>query len=452
MQLLPSVCAAIAGLVLVPTAARADLHSWVARPDPSYRWELAGHEVHSGCDVYLIRLTSQTWQNIEWRHDLVLAVPKDAPPTEHLLLLNSGGSAGRMRDALPYGVMVARTLKAPCAALLGIPNQPLFEGMVEDALIAETFVQYLETGDESWPLLFPMVKSVVRAMDALQEFSDGRMPRKPEKFILTGASKRGWTTWLTAASDRRIAAIAPIVFDTLNIRDQLVHQKKSFGEFSSEIDDYTRRGLVPMPDTERARQLWKWIDPWTYRESLTQPKLLILGNNDPYWNTDALNLYWDGLTGPKWIAYSPNAGHSMRQRNADGSRGDAMRALNNLLAFARHQITGRPLPEVRWKHDDAEDGSLRLTIHASPRPEAVQVWVARAGGLDFRKSTWTGSERESGDGEITITLPAPESGSIAFYADCRYSIDDIPYYLCTQLRVAGQPAEAAGTKSGSGGQ
>ena len=49
------------------------------------------------------------------------------------------------------------------------------------------------------------------------------------------------------------------------------------------------------------------VDPYTYRDKIAQPKLIILGNNDPYWATDALNIYWEGLPGPKWIHYVANA-------------------------------------------------------------------------------------------------------------------------------------------------
>jgi PhoPQ-activated pathogenicity-related protein len=64
-------------------------------------------------------------------------------------------------------------------------------------------------------------------------------------------------------------------------------------------------------------------------------KLLINGVNDPYWTTDALNLYWDDLPGDKWVTYVPNAGHNLEQ-HADGKK-DRTRAVNALAAFARHQ-------------------------------------------------------------------------------------------------------------------
>src|SRR5262249_44914936 len=160
----------------------------------------------------------------------------------------------------------------------------------------ETFVRYVKTKDENWPLLFPMVKSVVKAMDALQEFSKQEWKEPVESFIITGGSKRGWTSWLTGASDRRVKAIAPMVIDTLNMPEQMPHQLESFGgKYSEQIADYTTRGLTELSKTPEGKRLLEMVDPYSYRDKLGLPKMLILGNNDPYWSTDALNLYWDGL-------------------------------------------------------------------------------------------------------------------------------------------------------------
>src|SRR5439155_21063395 len=136
----------------------------------------------------------------------------------------------------------------------------------DDALIARTFVKYLDTKDETWPLLFPMVKSVTRAMDALQEFAKSEWKAEVKDFVVTGASKRGWTSWLTAASgDKRVKAIAPLVIDTLNMPVQMENQVKAFGKPSEMIHDYVERKLVPVPQTSVAQNLWKMIDPWVYR-------------------------------------------------------------------------------------------------------------------------------------------------------------------------------------------
>jgi PhoPQ-activated pathogenicity-related protein len=413
---------------------RADLHQYVKAPDPSFAWKLKEKINHPLGTVYDLELVSQTWQGIAWKHQLQIYLPTGVKPGDTVFLWNQGGKANP--GTILFGMDLASKLKAPCAFLYGIPNQPLFDGQKEDALIAETFVRYLKTKDASWPLLFPMVKSLVKAMDAIQQFARQEWQVEVRSFIVSGASKRGWTTWLTAAADARVKAIAPLVIDTLNMVPQMEHQLRSFGEYSAMIDDYTRRGLVPMPDTADAKRLWAWVDPYFYRDRLVQPVCIINGANDPYWTIDALNLYWDGLKAPKWVLYVPNAGHNLEQVSADGKK-DRSRARNTLAAFARHQLTGQPMPKLSWKHDD-DGGRLRLSVKAEPAPRAARLWLAQAPTRDFRKAIWQEQPARLDQATVTGTVAQPAAGYCAFFAELDYEIDGIRYHLSTQVRVAGK--------------
>ncbi len=418
-----------------PTA----LATYIAAPDASTKCELVRKVSVGESDVWQLALTSQTWQGIPWTHDLLVIRPKAAPPTDQMLLINSGGSfdAARPKD-LVLGATLAQGINAPVAVLLGIPKQPLFGGLREDDLIAETFVRYLDTGDETWPLLFPMVKSLVKAMDALEEFSEKEWETPTRKFILNGASKRGWTAWLTAASDPRVSAIAPMVIDMLNLTAQLPHQKESFGKISDQIRPYTKRGLIPIKDTAREKALWAMVDPYTYREKYTMPKLIVLGNNDPYWTTDALNLYWDEIPGPKYISYTPNAGHGLTETDEDGKR-NPMRAINNVAAFIRLQLHGKLPPEISWKHSDTPEGELRIDLIMETSPEKARLWYATAPTKDFREARWQAKELDlPADGKIHLTLPRPEEGYYAYYIDLAYPVGNLTMWLCTQLRIAGK--------------
>jgi PhoPQ-activated pathogenicity-related protein len=430
-----SVLVFLAGLT-TPSPVRADLPEYLKKEEPQFTWKLKEKTPYLlGGTVFDLRLVSQVWQGITWEHQLQVFQPKDVAPNGTMLLWNTGGNASLASTAM--GMELASKIKAPVAFLYNIPNQPLFDGKKEDALIAETFVRFLDTKDESWPLLFPMVKSLVKAMDALQAFSKQEWKTPLEGFIVAGASKRGWTTWLTGASDSRVKAIVPMVIDTLNMRQQLPHQLESFGKYSDMIHDYTERKLVPMPDTPEAKRLWKLVDPYAYRDKLQMPKLLVNGNNDPYWTTDALNLYWDDLKGDKWVVYVPNAGHNLQQKDADGHT-DRARAFNGLTAFVRQQSSGKSLPRLEWKHDDA-DGQLRLTVASKPAPKAARLWVAEAPTRDFRKATWAERTVTRKEGTVVGVVPPPAKGCLAFYAELEFDLDGMPYYLATQVRVAGKP-------------
>jgi PhoPQ-activated pathogenicity-related protein len=276
-----------------------------------------------------------------------------------------------------------------------------------------------------------MVKSLTKAMDAIQEFAQKEWNITVRYFVVTGGSKRGWTTWLTAAVDARVKAIAPMVIDTLNMQAQLPHQLKSYGRYSEMIDDYVKRDLVPMPKTDRAIKLWSMVDPWIYRDKLTMPTMIINGANDPYWTVDALNLYWDDLKSPRWVCYVPNAGHNLQQGPADLMR---LRAMNTFGAFARHQIHGVKMPTLTWKHDD-DQGKPRLSVTCDVAPKKARLWVADSEKRDFRKSEWKEHAAKIDGKQVVGTIETPNGGNRVFYGEMEYEIDGLTYYLSTQMRV-----------------
>ena len=130
----------------------------------------------------------------------------------------------------------------------------------EDRLIAHSFERYLATGDPEWPLLLPMVKSVVRALDASSEAAAQQWGAPLERFTVTGGSKRGWTTWLTAAVEPRVTAIAPIVIDALNMRQHFPHQTEVWGAPSEAIRPYTDLKLTDILGSDAGESLRAIVD------------------------------------------------------------------------------------------------------------------------------------------------------------------------------------------------
>jgi PhoPQ-activated pathogenicity-related protein len=408
----------------LPTA----LQEYVAAKDDAFAWEIREKKEQNGCLVYDIDLTSQIWQGITWKHAMSAFVPEGVEHTDIVLLFIMGGRNGNRPDDgdLATGSKLATIARMPVAFLYQVPNQPLLGNKVEDDLISETFLRYLDTKDAKWPLLFPMAKSAVKAMDAVREIAQQEHGVSIDRFVVTGGSKRGWTTWLSAVADKRVAGIAPIVIDTLNFRPQMKHQMDTWGEYSEQIADYTSKGLVDVMEKHPEIPLWRWVDPFTYRNELKLPKLLINGTNDRYWVIDALNLYWNDLVGPKHVFYVPNAGHGL-----DEGR-DA--ALTTLAVFAQHVALERPMPALTWLHED--DGNrLRLSVRSDPAPKGVKLWVAHSDDKDFRPDRWNATElTANSDGAYVGTVEKPAAGHVAFFAEATYEYGPLQYGLSTQIR------------------
>jgi PhoPQ-activated pathogenicity-related protein len=417
----------ILAVVVVPLAS-ADLRSYVQADDEAYRWEpRAQTDRPDGLTVHELQLTSQVWQGIPWRHRLQVLTPRTIPDLQPLVLLLITGTdpaAQEVRD----GRVMAQALRAPVAILHDVPNQPLFGGLEEDALLAYTFVQFLDTQDPTWPLLLPMVKSVVRAMDAVQAFLQRERHAAVSGFVVSGASKRGWTTWLTPVVDERVKAIAPLVYDNLNLAQQLRHQRATWGEVSGEIADYTTRGLPQrlLAGEKRAQELAALVDPFSYRQQLTLPKLIILGTNDRYWPLDAVHLYADALPGERYLLYLANAGHTLQSGR--------QRVVAGLMALFQHTVGRRRLPTLRGEAQ-AEANTLTLAMTSDQQPQAVRAWIATAPTTDFREARWEAfmMHREPSG---YIYRHAKRSGQItALFGEAEYSADSGPFVLTTTVSL-----------------
>ncbi len=426
---------ALSLVTALASAARADtppeaprggpLEAYLQRPQPAYAWSLKATEQVPGATLHRLELVSQTWRGLPWTHRLNLIVPpaaaaERARPGHAVVAIT--GSRGE-QDSITLLSALAARVGVPVAILHDVPNQPLFRedtpdgrGLSEDALIAKTFVEYVKTGDAEWPLLLPMTRSVVAAMDCLGEFSaaqgEGWAFGRLERFITTGASKRGWTTWLSAvAAPERVIGIAPIVYDNLNVAAQLKRHFEVWGHPSPSIHDYTERGLVQMLDHPRGRELMAFVDPYAYRSRLGLPKLALMGTNDTYWPLDAVHLYKGDLPGDFFCHYVPNAGHRA-----------GLSVVDAVAGFFDH-VTRRvaPLPDVTLTVSPRGGAEVLVDAAARGRVGAVKLWATRIEGKDFTKASWESVDAAATARGWHADLPArlrePGAGSAAFIGE-----------------------------------
>ena len=430
------------------------LKDYVDTPDSNYTFTLAKEVGGSGYTRYVLDMTAQSWKEGEvtphlWKHWVTIIRP-DNVAFDTALLVVSGGN--NKHDVIPNKVepvivMIAKQTKSIIVELQGIPNEPVqfsdeSEPRTEDAIIAYSYDKFLTTGDPTWPLVNPMVKSTVRAMDSVQKFMREDASKKTElnSFVLAGASKRGWTTWLTAAVDDRVKAIAPMVIDMLNLDEQIVQTMAYYGKYTEATQDYTEFGIQDKMPSREGQALMKIVDPIEYRDTLTMPKLVMLGAGDQYWTIDSANLYFQDLKGPKYIRYEPNADHGI-----DSSMASIMALAN----FYYSVINGDALPEFDW--DFEKNGSFSVTAETTPK--AVKLWTASAPTMDFRLKTigkaWkSGAVVANEQGEFTGQVRVPEAGFAAYFIEMIYpgSLGS-DYSFTTQIGIPGKdPSLPAGAE------
>ncbi|HTE10198.1 MAG TPA: PhoPQ-activated protein PqaA family protein, partial [Chitinophagaceae bacterium] len=241
---------------------------------------------------------------------------------------------------------------------------------------------------------------------------------------------RGHTAWLTAAVDERVKGIIPIAIDVLNAKEQLPHHLTTFGHYSTPSVQAT--AFLKELKQPRGKDLIRLIDPYGYKRVLQITALIVCATNDEFFPTDALNLYWEGLKGPKSVLYLSNAGHV---------RADSDPRINPAaFAFVRAIAMEKTLPAFTWRLQQSAK-KVQLIIHADTSTVKASIWRASSQSRDFRQSQWRVSPlTATTNGSIKqfeAAVQYPASGFVAFYAELTFTCDGHTFSLSTQTSIQG---------------
>ena len=412
-----------------------------------------------GYTGYVLEMTSENWRTPAevdrpiWTHWLTIVRPEHSVTSTSLLLVSGGSNEKPPPQMNPILTQLALTTNSVISELRMVPNQPLvFTGdsakRTEDAITAYSWQKFLATGDETWPVRLPMTKSVVRAMDTISSFcgSPGGGGVLVNKFVVGGASKRGWTAWTVAAVDNRVVAIIPAVIDLLNLEPSFEHHYRAYGFWAPAIAEFEHTGIMRWAHTPQFKELLHIEDPYSYRDRLTMPKFIVNSAGDQYFLPDSSQFYFDGLRGEKYLRYVPNTDHSLK-----GSYQDAA---ESALAFYQSILTNTPRPRFAWNFDD-DDGSIQ--VKTETRPTVVKLCQAHNRNVrDFRLEAvgraYTSSIlADQGSGLYVGKVPDSQQGWTAYFIELTFpGAGPYPYKFTTGIRVApdrlpfGPPPEEAG--------
>ena len=224
------------------------LDEYVWRKDGAYGYEIVSNEYNqrTGLQTITVNFTSQEWlKDVNWYglstgtkvwwHWLTIFVPlkehKKYNPNlldTGMLLIDGGDNTNMLEPPTDDDIfvrvtrMMAEQTGSVTAVLKNVPNARVkfeddltMDSRREDDLIAYSWMRFInESGaNPEMLVLMPMVKAAVLSFNATSDIVSkdnacgpalNRYQCRPgpiDRWVPTGGSKRGWTTWLTAAVD-----------------------------------------------------------------------------------------------------------------------------------------------------------------------------------------------------------------------------------------------------------
>ncbi len=406
------------------------LEAYLAEPHPSYSYELKHTADGDGYTTYVLRMISQEWltedlvNETEWWHWVTMVVPDQLDHDTALLWIGGGTHYSEMpEDANEFMLTTALETNSVAVNLHNVPYQPLsftgdtLEQRYEDDLIAYGWREFMEGGarddDAVWLARLPMTTAAIRAMDTVTDFSAANLDKTIDRFVVAGASKRGWTAWTTGIFDDRVVAIAPAVIDLLNMLPSFEHHWQAYGEWSPAIREYEHEKIMDWQHSREYARLRELVDPYSYLDRLEMPKFIVNASSDEFFLPDSWQFYWDDLPGDKHLRYVPNTGHSLSGTDA----------VHSLISFHYKTINGISMPEFHWS---VNQESIRIETDPENPPESLKLWRAdNPETRDFRlyviDRTWENREIPlPGNGVIDVELEIPGEGYSAYFVEANF--------------------------------
>lgn len=423
------------------------LDAYVAKPEPDFAWKVVGPVSGPGYHGAVLELTSQRWTTETelpghelWKHWMTVIVPDKVNHSQAFLYITGGKNS----DPAPtkaegrFAKMAVET-NSVVVELDDVPNQPLQfkdepNDHVEDEIIAYLQARYAKNRDPNQLLRLPMVKSGTQAMTAVQQYlaSEAGGKLKVDGFVVAGGSKRGWTTWLVGAVDKRVVGIIPIVINVLDVNATAIHHWRAMGYFSPALGDYVHYRLIPdqigKPGLDGVNLI---EDPLNYQDRAQMrriPKYVINAVGDEYFPPDNTRFGYHKVADPKRLRMVPNSKHST-------SGTDVM---ESITAFYDAVLTKRPVPDYQW--GVRKDGAI--VVRSKVKPLEVNLWQGtNPKARDFRvdsigKAFTSTTLKPQKDGSWVGKVAKPANGFTAYFVELVYpSGTKYPFKFTTEVQV-----------------
>ncbi len=376
-------------------------------------------------------LNSQNWSPNElvnpkkWKHQVEVYIPQNPKNSYALVVINNGTNQDSDQNNKPaddYDLSTLQTIATQTDSIVisisDIPNQPLVyendaQPLREDYSVARSWDIFMKNPAqyELLPVHIPMAASVSQAIRlAKQELKSFGI----KKFVVTGASKRGWTAWLTAMSNPDVEAVVPFVFNLLNTQKGLEHIYLSYGKnWPIAFYPYYQSRVDQQIQSPEFSKLMKIEDPFQYLASPYQTRLnitqyIINASGDDFYVPDNTRFYFNDLPAKKSLRVAPNSDH----------HGILNIAGQSLVTFMRRFQNHENLPALNEQYF-----SRSLSIAFSERPVKLIQWTAiNPDDRDFRYACgirYTPTTLQPTN-NLNVSLVPPPQGWSANYIEATF--------------------------------